>query len=277
MSQSTLSPESHAGNNARPDASDMTDIAELPADTVTSANSAGSATGSAAAVRPLAAREPFEEFDYRPVPVMAPVTLFLGISSVIALFGLLGTCLALAGCICGVVCLRQISRARGDLGGWWLGVAGLTLSVVFFASGTTIQAYTYATEVPEGYQRVNFTSDIAKKGFVFQDGRTDFHPDVKQLEGQQIFLKGYMYPTRQSTDLTTFLLVKDNQQCCFGGQPEVTDMILVQLPARIAADYTASLVSVAGTFRIKPTEGPANLTPVYLLEGTHFTRARNSF
>ncbi|MCA9115800.1 MAG: hypothetical protein KDA79_12010 [Planctomycetaceae bacterium] len=219
----------------------------------------------------------FEEFNYRPVPIMAPVTLFLGVSSSIALFGLTGIFVALAGCVCGVICLRQIQKAKGDLGGWWLGVTGLTLSAILLLGGSTLQAYSYATEVPEGYERVNFSDQIAKKGFVFQDGKTGIHPDVQALEGKQIFLKGYMYPTRESEGLTSFLLVKDNQQCCFGGQPQVTDMIMVQLPTSQAADYTQSLVSVAGTFRISPSEGPANLTPIYLLDGTHFSRARNSF
>ena len=38
-----------------------------------------------------------------------------------------------------------------------------------------------------------------------------------------------MYPTKELQGLKTFLLVKDNAQCCFGGNPAMRDMILVNM------------------------------------------------
>jgi hypothetical protein len=152
------------------------------------------------------------------------------------------------------------------------------LSVGFFASGTAVHAYNYATEVPEGYRRVNFTHDISKKGFpVGMDGAATIHPDVQQLDGQPIFLKGFMYPEQQTEGLAQFVLVKDNQQCCFGGQPNPADMILIEMEPGKTVDYYPSLVSVAGTFHAQAPGKAAGLTTVYRIEGTHFSRAKTSF
>ena len=52
---------------------------------------------------------------------------------------------------------------------------------------------------------------------------------MKALDGQRIFIKGYMYPTKELEGLNSFLLVKDTGQCCFGGNPAITDMIMVTM------------------------------------------------
>jgi hypothetical protein len=217
------------------------------------------------------------EFQYKPVPMLAPVSMFLGMASAVALLGLLGIWFAFLGVILGFLALRQIRRSEGELGGKWLAATGSVLSLTFFLSGTTLHAYTYATEVPDGYRRISFADDIAKKPFVVEDGQMQIHPDVRSLAGQQVFFKGYMYPTRETENLTSFILVKDNGQCCFGGQPQLTDMVLVNMRDGLSGDYHTGLVSVAGVLRLRDMSEGGDLSPVYELEGTHFTVARTSF
>lgn len=219
---------------------------------------------------------PAREFDYRPLPVLAPVTLVAGLLSTLALLSLFGVLIGLVGVMLGIGTLWKIRG--GEFGGRRMTWTGLLLSLGFFVFGIGWHTYLVATEVPEGYRRINFSRDISAKELQYRrKGEFDVHADVKALDGQKIFLKGYIYPTNRTEDLPSFLLVKDNRQCCFGGQPEVTDMILVQMQDGQTIDYLKGLVSVAGVFRVEPARGPEGLTPLYRLEGTHFEQARTSF
>jgi hypothetical protein len=218
------------------------------------------------------------EFAYRPVPVLVPVTVVLGLCSILSLFSLFGVAVALFGTVLGAVCIRQIHRSGGALGGKIPAFVGFFVSLVFFVSGSSLFAYAVATEVPEGYRRTSFAQDISRKGFVTTNGVPRIHPEVAALNKQPVFLKGYMYPTGQTEGLTSFVLVKDNQQCCFGGQPAITDMILVEMEKGKTATYTPELVAVAGVFRTQnSSQGPADLMPVYSMDAVYCDRAKTGF
>lgn len=221
--------------------------------------------------------DPAFDLEYKPLTPLAPVSLVLGICSAAALLGLIGVAIAVISLIVGVVALWRILRSNGELSGKALAIIGLVLSLTFTVSGGALQAYSFATEVPEGFARINFTQDISRKEFVYERGIWSLHPDVKALEGSKIFIKGYMYPTRQTQGIKTFIMVKDNQQCCFGGQPKLNDMMLIDMQEGKESDYIDGLVAVAGIFHAKsPSEG-GQLRPVYEIEGMQLTKARNSF
>jgi hypothetical protein len=219
------------------------------------------------------------EFNYRPVSILAPVTLCLGLLSALGFLGIGIAPLGLLGTIIGLVCIVRLHRSRGEYGGMKLAVPGTVMSAVFFTASTALWAHAYRTEVPEGYRRVNFTNDISKKGFVFAKGKKDiFHPDVKALDGQQVFLKGYIYPTKDAAHLTKFLLVKDMNQCCFGGNPAITDMMMVEMePGTSVEFHYGILVSVAGVFHCQQASGPAGLMPVYRIERARVEKSRTMF
>ena len=223
----------------------------------------------------VSAASQHEEFDYRPVPVLAPVSLVLGLCSAIALFAAFGVIIAFIGAVLGGICLLKIRRANGTLGGGLLSMSGLVLSSIFFVSGIGVHSYSYATELPEGYIRVNFPNDISRKQFVIENGRRQIHPDVKPLVDQKIFLKGYMWNRGKENGLTAFVLLKDNGKCCFGGDPAAWDMILVMMEPGETVDYILGLVSVGGTLRANPNAGFG--AAVYTIEAPHFERARTSF
>lgn len=217
------------------------------------------------------------EFGYRPVPVLAPVTLALGLLSAVGMLGVLGLAVPLIGVILGVVCLVHIRRSEGTYGGWIPTLLGLAFSLLFLFGGTAFHAYVYATEVPEGYRRIQFADEIAAKKLIVSGGEPAIHPDVAALDGQKVYLKGFMYPTGQIEGLKSFILVKDNQQCCFGGQPELTDMILVRMADDLTATYMPMRVSVAGTFKIHDPRTGGQLQPIYELEGRRFDQSRTPF
>jgi len=218
------------------------------------------------------------EFNYRPVPVLAPVSFFLGLLSALGFLGILVVPIGLVGVVVSLVCILRLRKFQGEYGGMWLAVSGLLMSFVCFTTSAGLWAYGYRTEVPEGFRRLNFMSDLSSKGFIVDKGKQDFNPDVKVLDGKKAFIKGYMYPTKQMQGITTFLLVKDNAQCCFGGNPAMQDMILVNLePGKSVNFRQGILMSVGGTFHCQPTRGPAGLSPVYTIDGNLVESARTIF
>lgn len=225
---------------------------------------------------PRAIEGEFDGFDYKPVPPLAPATLTVGILSGVAVFWDLALILPILGLLLGAACLWQIRRSEGLLGGTGLTIIGIAFSALFLIGGGSLHAYAYATECPPGFERVNFTSDIAAKGFVSENGEFQIHPDVKKLDEQPVFVKGYMYPTRQTEGIQSFVLCRDSGQCCFGGQPKLTDMILVEMPEDRAVNYLVGLVAIAGTFHTVNQQDAAGLNPVYRLEGEFFGPAKTT-
>ncbi len=73
------------------------------------------------------------------------------------------------------------------------------------------------------------------------------------MEGKKIFIKGYIYPGREIEGIKTFLLVRDQGDCCFGGNPKITDRIQVTLTDPLRLTYRPRLHALAGVFHIKPT------------------------
>jgi hypothetical protein len=215
-----------------------------------------------------------EAFDYRPIPLLSPITLILGFVGLSAFLGVVGLPVALVGTGLGIAACLKYRGSRGVYGGLWMAVAGLVLSVVGLAGGSTLFAFHVATEVPEGYRRISFSKDISKKEFVVENNKLSLHPEVKALDGEKVFVKGYMYPTGVMQGLTSFILVKDNQQCCFGGNPAVGDMIQVKMSAGKTAEFFSGRVAVSGTFHtLDPKLGGA-LAPVYTLDGDSFDLSR---
>lgn len=218
------------------------------------------------------------EFDYRPVPPLAVTSLITGILSLSGLLTEFALPLAVVGCVLGLLGMRLYVRFPGEYSGKALPVLGFMLSIACLLGGSALHAYTFVTELPEGYRRVNFTADISKKGFVETEGKPDFNADVKELDGQKIFIKGFMYPEGKQKGIRKFLLVRDSGACCFGGQPALQDMIEVQMNEDAAdAVYREGMVAVGGVFRLGDMKRAGSLTPAYVLDATHFGLAKKRY
>lgn len=226
-----------------------------------------------ASVEPLA-----NEFSYRPVPVIAVVGMALALMSSVGVFVWLVLPLCLLAFGLSAIGLLSIKRSGGAYGGTGVAWGGMFLSLAFLAGGIAFQVYSYQTEVPEGYERVHFIKDISAKGFVEEDGVGRVHPDIEALDGKKIFLKGYIYQTGRTQDLASFLMVKDNQDCCFGANPALTDRVGVLMQDGKTINYHAGKVAIAGTFRLNPNFNPhGNLDPVYIVEGEIFSTRVSDF
>ncbi|MDB4680212.1 MAG: DUF3299 domain-containing protein [Planctomycetaceae bacterium] len=218
------------------------------------------------------------EFHYKPIPVLAPVTLVLGVASLLVFVTAFGIIVGAIGAILGVICLLGILRNRSEIGGFRMTSVGLLLCLCTATYGSSKLIYDYQTEVPAGFERISFSNDIAEKGFSYEKGKGSWaiHADVEKLDGQQIFLKGFMYPTRLKEGITEFILAKDNGECCFGGEPKVTDMILIKLDKPLKVDFTDKRVSIAGEFQTNRNQSEG-LTQVYEMKASYFEISKTAF
>lgn len=190
---------------------------------------------------------------YRALSVGAVVSFVLGLLSILAFADFWLGLIPLLAIVVGALAWRRIAQAPEAYTGRRLAEIGVALGCLFWAGGASWLSYVYLTEVPEGYKRISYN--------ILQPAETDIEgglPAAAQaLDGQRVFIKGYIYPPPGSPPFVThFLLVRDKGDCCFGGNPKVTDRILVDIKPPDKLEYSQGVHAVAGTFRLQPTQAP---------------------
>ncbi len=168
---------------------------------------------------------------YRALSISAVAALVLGVMSLTTLLGVLADASAtilivpLLGTLVGFISLRKLKRQGDELTGHHLAKIGMICSVSSLLLGGGISRYRYATEVPEGYQRISFL-DLQPVM-----GRPDIpvSPTALELDGKQVFVKGYVLSDDRNSELKQFVIVPDMMQCCFGGSPKLTDMMQITI------------------------------------------------
>jgi hypothetical protein len=168
-----------------------------------------------------------------------------------------------------IVSTRSLARIRSmpeDYCGAGLARTGLFLSAFFLVAGLGSGMYVAAVEVPDGYEPISFIS--MKPGEIEERGGKVIPDGIRQLEGERVFIKGYMRPQEFKSNLASFLLVRDNQQCCFGPLSDVKyfDQMRVELVPPLAADYSSGVFRVGGRLKINPEfVASGGSVPVYTL------------
>lgn len=199
---------------------------------------------------------PDEEFEqYRAVSKAAVVAFVMGLLSFSSLASPLLLLLPGLGLLFGLIGLANIRRYPLELTGKVLGILGIVLSLGFLVGGTTYHTVSYLTEVPEGYRRISF-DDLQPNDRVPE---LPVSPLAMQLNGQKVFVRGYVFPGNQRYGLERFILVADLGTCCFGTQPKLTHMIEVAILGPERVDYSYRKLRLTGTLRvdtqIKPVSG----------------------
>jgi hypothetical protein len=145
----------------------------------------------------------------------------------------------------GLVALSSIRKYPEELVGSRLARFGVILSLVVLLGGISWHSYVYMTEVPEGYQRITFR-------MLKNDKDTDlpFSERALELDGKKVFLKGFVRPGAQRKNLQKFIMVGDFGSCCFGGSPEITDVVAVSIQGEDRVNYGLRVRKIAGTFRL---------------------------
>lgn len=224
--------------------------------------------------------EPHDEsLEYRALYAGSLLAVLLGLMSASLLLSTesLSSCLAmtpipLIGIFIGLRSWLKIRRERDRYTGMPLAIAGLVLSLTFLAVGVGQAGYIYATEVPEGYERISFLG--MKPSGADERASRPFPEEVIALAGEQVFIKGYIRPdsTNSRTGIDQFLLVRDDNQCCFGDLQKVKyfDQMAVKILPPKKIDYSPKLFRLGGTLIVIPQNlGRGPEYPVYALEADY--------
>ncbi len=185
---------------------------------------------------------------YRSVSRKAAYSVLLLLLSAWGIFNPIMLAFALAGIALGVFGWLEIRRYPNEYTGVEYARAGLGLNLLLLIGGISTASYVYATEVPEGYQRISFKALQASA-----EEKDKFPPDsAMDLDGQKIFVKGYVHPAGVSGSgfVRQFVLVPDMKTCCFGGQPAFSDMIQVTLPQDKPIKYNTRKRKLTGVLHV---------------------------
>ncbi|MDB4679265.1 DUF3299 domain-containing protein [Rhodopirellula sp.] len=193
----------------------------------------------------LLSAEDSVEFPYRAISSTAITSLvFAGLGFVGGLFLWPALGLSLIGFMTAWVGYRQIRKYPQEYEGLNIAAAGMCLNALIVIGGSSMHAYVYLTEVPEGYTRVQFY-ELQQETSQSIDAPTQ---RAIEIDGESVFLKGYIHPSSGSGMLKRFILVPDLGTCCFGGQPKSCDMIEVTLTDGQSTKAGLTKKKLAGTF-----------------------------
>lgn len=170
--------------------------------------------------------------------------------------------------------LRSIRSNREVYTGERVAFAGVVLSLLSLLGGSAYGGYVFATEVPEGYTRTSFQE--MKPDAEDEEALRPVPLEIQELIKTQadVFIKGYIRPSsvQYKRGNKEFLLVRDNNQCCFGDLSKVMffDQVMVNLTDGLAVDYTDGLVRLGGKMSVRPGN-PAAEEPqlVYTMEANY--------
>jgi hypothetical protein len=218
------------------------------------------------------------EFEYRAFSTAAIASMIFGVVSLSTIFAardsldyaLMLSPIAIVGLALGIKSLSSIRALPDQLSGKNLAIVGIVLSLISLIGGLSYAGVVHATEVPEGATRVSFY-DLRPSE---KDERAGYAipKEIMELDGKRVFIKGYFRPdsSEVSRNVRRFLLVRDNNQCCFGDRSNVKyfDQVLVNFVDNLTTDYKSGLYRMAGTLRVQPQNIHSEI-PVYWLEADY--------
>jgi len=211
---------------------------------------------------------PDENTDYRSLNAESVGSLILGFLAALTFLDILFIIFPIIGIVLGITAIRKILRATQELEGLGIASAGVGLSAILAIAGTGYQIYMTRYEIPAGYKVIDFALLAA-------DSRTGRIPESvlmlslhRDAEGNErytpVFIEGYMYPTRQMTEIKNFMLVPSVEQSQFGALTRnPTQMVEVTLTGDLRASYRSSPVKVGGILIVNPQPPPGE-TPYSL-------------
>ncbi|MCE2801518.1 MAG: DUF3299 domain-containing protein [Planctomycetaceae bacterium] len=91
--------------------------------------------------------------------------------------------------------------------------------------------------------------DIEKDG---QFKKEMITKEIEELNKKTVKLRGFILPTSvfQQSGIKQFVLVRDNQECCFGPGAALYDCVIIEMDAGKTATFSTRVVTVKGKLEI---------------------------
>jgi len=87
----------------------------------------------------------------------------------------------------------------------------------------------------------------------------EFKPEMitkslKELDKKTFTIRGFILPTSvfQQSGIKQFVLVRDNQECCFGPGALLYDCVIIEMAAGKSTSFATRVVTVKGKLEIDP-------------------------
>jgi hypothetical protein len=189
---------------------------------------------------------------YRSLSGAAIAAVTLALLSPLAFLGWWLAAVPAVGLAVAILALVDIARRPAELAGRPAALVAAALSALILAGSLAYHATVYAAELPAGFARLDYTMLQPEPG----DPPDTIPTTARAMDGRDVLLKGYMYPGKERRGIALFLLVRDQGDCCFGGNPKISDRVLVRMADPRGIDFSQRLVKIAGRFRIQPAGAP---------------------
>lgn len=159
--------------------------------------------------------------------------------------------LPLLGIGLGLAALTRIDRFPDELTGAVVAKVGMGLSALLGVVCLVWHGYLYFAAAPPGYYLISYDMLKPLPGAAADDPP----PSAKELEGKRVFIRGYMYPGRQTMGIERFTLVPSLTHCQFCmPQLKPSDLVDVKLVHGLKAQFTNRRRGVGGIFHIRSPE-----------------------
>lgn len=210
-------------------------------------------------------QEEYLDRRYRAVPPLAVLSLVCGGLSFLTVFSWFFGLLPVAGIVTATLALRRITRSPEEMQGRTLALTGLGLSLLLWAAGSIGLTVRERYLVPAGYKPITF-ADLQRD----KSKPDEMIPrEAVELDGERIFIQGYVYPGRQVFNLKQFIMVPTSGLCKFCLTTiEPTQMLSVEMVGDMTVDYKTSLSAVGGKLKVD-TKVTLGKSP-YLVEADFF-------
>lgn len=100
--------------------------------------------------------------------------------------------------------------------------------------------------------------------------RPTFPRHLQSLHDHQVTLTGFMQPLTDELELNALMLIEYPTGCWFCEMPEVTGIVLIELPEGKSVPYTRNLIKVTGKLSLNATD-PENF--LYTVKGARVVEA----
>jgi hypothetical protein len=95
---------------------------------------------------------------------------------------------------------------------------------------------------------------------------------VRKFDGAKVVMAGFMLPVVVEDGLVReFILMKDQQGCCYGTMPAMNEWVVVKIPSGVnpAMDET---IFIYGTIKVGAQVTNGYLTGIYSIDGVYLKR-----
>jgi Tfp pilus assembly protein PilF len=105
---------------------------------------------------------------------------------------------------------------------------------------------------PDGLN--NLPWNVVTRTTVDRQYRPTFPAYLRELDGKEVVLSGYMQPIGGDLDMGTFLLIEFPVGCWYCEMPDITAMVLVEMPKGKSHTFTREAIRVTGKLKLNAND-----------------------